>query len=151
MRYDASDIDEYIDLLPEERKEAIQQLRNIITTNIPEGFEETLSYGMISYVVPFHLYPQGYHAKAKEPLPFISIASQKNHIAFYHMGIYAMPELLAWFQEEYSKLVTTKLDIGKGCIRFRNLAKIPYELLGKLCSKVTLNEYINIYENVRNR
>lgn len=146
MRYEANNPEEYISQLPEDRQEAIKKLRKIITENLPAGFEETMSYGMIGFSVPHSLYPAGYHCKPSEPVPFISIASQKNFVAFYHMGIYIFPSILEWFVEEYPKYVKTKLDMGKGCIRFKKVENIPYELLAELCTKITVAEYLDKYE-----
>ncbi len=151
MTYSAETVDEYIDLIPEDRKEAITKLREAVLANIPEGFEECINYGMIGYVVPHSIYPDGYHCDPKLPLPFINIASQKNHIAVYHSGVYANEELLNWFTEEYKKQVPTKLDMGKSCIRFKNPRKIPFELIGELAKKVTVQDWIGMYEkNVKN-
>lgn len=137
---------EYIDNLPEDRKAVIEKLRAIITENLPEGFEEVINYGMLGYVVPHSLYPDGYHCDPNTPLPFINLASQKNHIAVYHSGIYADPELLAWFQGEYPKHLKTKLNMGKSCIRFKNMKTIPYDLIGELCSKMSPSDWIARYE-----
>ncbi|OBZ18305.1 hypothetical protein A8L34_01590 [Bacillus sp. FJAT-27264] len=147
MKYEASSPEDYIHQLPEERKQAIEALRKTVSDNLPEGFQETMAYDMIGYVVPHSIYPSGYHVKPEEPLPFISLASQKNFIAFYHMGIYTFPEVLAWFQKEYPKHVQTKLDMGKSCIRFKNPAVIPYNLLAELCRKITLADYLQRYED----
>jgi uncharacterized protein YdhG (YjbR/CyaY superfamily) len=147
MQSDSKTPQEYVDSLPEERKLAIQKLRNSIKLNLPEGFQEEMSYGMLGFVVPHSIYPKGYHCKPNLPLPFINIASQKNFIALYHMGIYANPELLNWFVAEYSKLVKSKIDIGKSCIRFKKMEDIPYELIGELAAKMTVSEWISIYEN----
>ncbi|MEM6298336.1 MAG: DUF1801 domain-containing protein [Bacteroidota bacterium] len=124
----------------------MKQLRQTILENLPEGFTETISYGMIGYVVPHELYPSGYHCDPKQPLPFMSIASQKSHIALYHMGIYANDELLDWFVEEYPKHMKTKLNMGKSCIRFTNPKKIPYDLLGQLVKKMSVKDWIEAYE-----
>ncbi|BBH22373.1 hypothetical protein Back11_37180 [Paenibacillus baekrokdamisoli] len=145
MKYEANSPEGYISQLPEDRQEAMERLRTTIKGNLPEGFEETIAYGMIGYVVPHRIYPSGYHANPKEPLPFMSIASQKNFIALYHMGIYGSPAILAWFQEEYPKHVTTKLDMGKGCIRFKKIASIPYDLIAELCRKITVEDYLKKY------
>ena len=139
---------EYIAELPEDRKEVMQNLREIILKNLPKGFEEIMQYGMISYVVPHSKYPAGYHCKPSDPLPFLSIASQKNHFAFYHMGIYSAPELLKWFTEEYPKHANGKLDMGKSCIRFKNPKNIPFDLLGQLTTKITVDDWIETYERV---
>lgn len=117
MQSKATTVEQYINELPEDRKEVISRLREIILANIPEGFEERMSYGMIGYVVPHSIYPDGYHCEPELPLPFINLASQKNHIAVYHSGIYADDDLLNWFTEEYKKQVPTKLDMHNhlGC------------------------------------
>ncbi len=136
----------YLEGLPAERKEVIGKLRNVILENLPEGYEETMNYGMIGYVVPHSLYPGGYHCTPELPLPFLNLASQKNHIGFYHMGIYAEPKLMDWFTSEFPKHSSRKLDMGKSCIRFKNLQDIPYELLGELVRKMSVDEWIALYE-----
>lgn len=138
--------DEYIRSLPEERQEAMQKLRITLKEHLPEGFEESIAYKMITFVVPHSIYPAGYHCDPKQALPFISIASQKNFIAFYHMGIYASPELMNWFTEEYVKVSKAKLDMGKSCIRFKKTDQIPFPLLAELASKMTVQDWIGTYE-----
>lgn len=147
MQSDCKTPQEYVDSLPEERKLIIEKLRKIIKLNLPEGFQEEMSYGMLGYVVPHSIYPKGYHCKPNLPLPFINIASQKNFIALYHMGVYANPELLDWFVAEYSKHVKSKIDMGKSCIRFKKMEDMPYELIGELAAKMTVSDWISIYEN----
>lgn len=139
--------DRYIAALSEDRQIVMQKLRETINKNLPQGFEETLQYGMISYVVPHSIYPDGYHCKPMEALPFMSISSMKNHIGFYHMGIYSDPNLLQWFTEEYPIHAKAKLDIGKSCIRFKNMKNIPYELLGTLTTKISVEKWIAKYES----
>jgi uncharacterized protein YdhG (YjbR/CyaY superfamily) len=143
--------DQYITELPEDRKEVMQKLRETVKKNLPKGFEETMQYGMISYVVPHSIYPAGYHCKPADPLPFLSIASQKNHIAFYHMGVYNDPKLYTWFTKEYPKHATGKLDMGKSCIRFKNPKNIPFDLLGELTTKITVEDWISKYESLLKR
>jgi uncharacterized protein YdhG (YjbR/CyaY superfamily) len=138
--------EQYIEQLTADRQVAVRELRKTILKNLPDGFSETVSYGMISFVVPHSIYPSGYHCDPKQPLPFISIASQKNFIALYHMGLFANPELLKWFTDEYPKHAKTKLDMGKSCIRFKKPDQIPFELIGDLCSKMTTKQWIEIYE-----
>jgi uncharacterized protein YdhG (YjbR/CyaY superfamily) len=138
--------EEYVESLPDDRKPVIQKLRQIISEKLPKGFQECMSYGMIGYVVPHSLYPAGYHCDPKLPLPFLSIASQKNFIAIYHMGIYAEPKLLAWFQAEYAKACKSKFDMGKSCIRLKKMDDIPFELIGELASKISPKEWIDLYE-----
>lgn len=147
MAIKAHSIAEYFNQLPEDRIAPMEQLRETILQNLPEGFKEEMSYGMPGYVVPHSLFPDGYHCDPKLPLPFLSFASQKNFIALYHMGIYAHPELLEWFVNEYPKHVKTKLDMGKSCIRFKNVKTIPYKLIGELCSKMSSEQWISIYSN----
>lgn len=146
MLIHAATPEEYIDLLPEDRKQIMKEIRSAVRDNLPEGFEETTEYGMITYYVPHSIYPPGYHVNPKDPLPFMAIASQKNHIAVYHMGIYMDNELLSWFTEEYEKAVPTKLDMGKSCIRFKNIRNVPVELIGQLSSRLTTKKYIELYE-----
>lgn len=152
MQSKAKSPEQYLNELPEERQAPMRQLRQTILDNLPEGFEEIMSYGMIGYVVPHSIFPDGYHCDPKLPLPFINIASQKNFIAVYHMGIYASPILLKWFQDEYPKHVKTKVDMGKSCLRFKKPESIPLELIGQLVSKMTVNEWIDLYQSqVMNR
>ncbi len=146
MKPESASLDIYVNSLPEERKYAIQKLRGIISKNLPKGYAETMNYGMIGYVVPHSLYPAGYHCDPKLPLPFINLASQKNFIALYHMGIYADDKLMEWFNIEYKKLDLPKLDMGKSCIRFKKVDQIPFELIGKLCKKITVKNWITTYE-----
>lgn len=141
-----SSVAEYINGLAEDRQVVIKKLQAIIKKNLPKGFEEEMSYGMIGYVVPHKLYPAGYHCDPKLPLPFLSIASQKNFIALYHMGMYAKPELLDWFTSEYPKHCKSKLDMGKSCVRFKKMEEIPYALLEELMKKMTVADWISIYE-----
>lgn len=138
--------EDYINQLPDDRKQVIGQLRKTILDNLPKGFVETMSYGAIAYVVPHSIYPDGYHCDPKQPLPFISIASQKNYIALYHTGMYGDTELTNWFKKEYPKHCKTKLDMGKGCIRFKRIEQIPYELIAELSGKMSKDEWIKIYE-----
>jgi uncharacterized protein YdhG (YjbR/CyaY superfamily) len=146
MQYKANSPEDYINQLPEDRKEPIKKLRAIINKNIPKGFEETISYGMIGYVVPHTMYPKGYHCTPELPLPFMNIASQKNFIAVYHMGVYAKKELLDWFVAEYPKHCKRKLDMGKSCMRFKYMDDIPYALIGELALKMTVKDWIDTYE-----
>ena len=146
MQSKASTPAEYIDSLPEDRKPVMQELRKQIRKNLPKGFKEEMNYGMLGYVVPHSIYPDGYKCDPKLPLPFMCIASQKNHISLYHMGIGADKKILNWFTNEYSKQTDAKLDMGKGCIRFKNLSKIPYKLIGELSSKMSTEDWINTYE-----
>lgn len=147
MKYIANSPEEYINQLPEERQDSFNKLRNTIIKHLPLGFEERMSYGMIGYVVPKSLYPAGYHCDPKLPLPFLNIASQKNFIALYHMGIYTDPELLQWFQSEYAQQCKYKLDMGKSCVRFKRMDDIPFDLIAELMEKMTPEDWINRYES----
>lgn len=147
MKIEANSVEEYINAVPEERKAAFKKLRETILRNIPEGFREEMSYGMIGYVIPHELYPPGYHVDPKLPLPFTNIASQKNFIGFYHSGIYAMPKLHDWFVEEYKKHSKYKLDMGKSCVRLKRPDDIPFDLIGELMAKVSPEEFIKVYES----
>lgn len=146
MKIEAKTVDEYISKLPQERQEAIKKLREIINKNIPKGFHEEISYGGIGWVVPHSIYPDGYHCDPKLPLPFMGLMSQKNFISLYHMGIYSDEKLKTWFEKEYKATCKTKLDMGKSCIRLKKIDDIPYDLIGQLASKMTPQEWINIYE-----
>lgn len=147
MTSNAKTAKEYLDSLPADRKPAMSRLRETVVQNLPNGFAEGMAWGMLGYAVPHSKYPAGYHCNPEQPLPFVSVASQKNFIALYHMGLYAMPELLKWFQEEYLKHSKTKLDMGKGCIRFKKPDAIPFDLIGELMKKVTPDEWIAVYES----
>jgi len=138
---------QYIEQIPPDRRNSFEMLRNVILENLPKGFSETINYGMIGYVVPFSIYPEGYQTNPKQPLPFINIASQKNYFALHHLGLYANKILLDWFVNEYPKHSKKKLDMGKGCVRFKDPKEIPFELIGKLISKISVSEWISIYES----
>ena len=144
-------VEAYFDALPEDRKVPMMKLRDAILKSLPKGFQEQMSYGMVGYVVPHSLYPKGYHCSPELPLPFLSIASQKNFIAVYHMGIYAKPELLNWFTDEYAKRVKGKLDMGKSCVRFKKPENIPFDLISELASKMTPQDWITTYESAFNK
>ena len=146
MQYKATSPEDYINQVPEERQETLKKLRKTIKENLPKGFEEGIQYGMIGYYVPHSIYPDGYHCKPEEPLPFMSFASQKNSVNLYHSGIYAVPEIHDWFVNEYPKHCKRKLDMGKSCIRFKKLEEIPFELIGELCTKLSVKNWIEIYE-----
>ncbi len=146
MQSKATTVEAYLQGIPEERKAAFTRLRETILANLPDGFEERMSYGMIGYVVPHSIYPDGYHCSPELPLPFANIASQKNFIALYHMGIYANKKLLDWFVSQFPKHSERKLDMGKSCIRFKKPEHIPFDLIGQLMQKMTVDDWISIYE-----
>ena len=146
MKIQANNVDEYLEQVPPERRVYFDALRDVVRSNLSNGFVEQISYGMIAYVVPHSRYPNGYHCDPSLPLPFASIASQKNFIGLYHMGIYANPNLLNWFVTEYPKHCKLKLDMGKSCIRFKKVEQIPYELVGELMRKMSIDDWIKLYE-----
>lgn len=147
MKIIAENPDHYIRQLPEDRQVVLSNLRKVISENLPDGFAETMQYDMITYVVPHSRYSSGYHCDPKQALPFLSIASQKNFVAVYHMGIYSDNNLLDWFTAEFAKTSKTKLDMGKSCIRFKKPEQIPFELIGELAQKITVDKWIEIYES----
>lgn len=147
MEANGKTVQEILDNVPEDRSVAFNKLHEVIVKNLPKGFEPGISYGGLGYVVPHSLYPNGYHCKPIEPLPFAGLASQKNSINFYHMGVYSDPKLLEWFVSEYPKHSKQKLDMGKSCVRFKKLDEIPYELIGDLMKKMSVEDWINAYES----
>ena len=146
MTSNAKTPQDYIDQLPEERKEAVNKLRNVILAQLPKGFSEGIGYGMLGYVVPHTIYPSGYHCDPKQPLPFMALASQKNSINFYHMGIYANKDIYDWFVNEFPKHSKKKLDMGKSCMRFKKPEDIPFQLIGELVAKISVEDWIATYE-----
>lgn len=146
MKAEGNSVTEILANVPADRLEAFRKLHEVIIENLPAGYEAGISYGGLGYVVPHTIYPSGYHCKPSEPLPFAGIASQKHSINFYHMGIYSDPELLNWFVTEYPKHSNQKLDMGKSCIRFKKFDQIPYKLIAELMTKISVEEWINIYE-----
>lgn len=147
MQSKAATVDAYLAEVPEDRQKAMAKLRSVIKKNLPKGFKEGMGYGMMGWSVPHSIYPAGYHCNPKDPLPFMGIASQKNSINLYHMGIYANPKLLKWFQDAHAKASPKKLDMGKSCIRYKKPEDIPFELIGELASKITPQEWIEMYES----
>lgn len=151
MKIEAADVDAYYASVPEDRKPAMNKLRGIFKKHLPKGFEEGLGYGMPTFSVPLKMYPKGYHVKPGTPLGMISIASQKNFIALHHLGIYFNGELTKWFTEEYPKHSKTKLDMGKGCIRFKKPDAIPFDLIAELAKKISPQDFIAAYEKALKR
>lgn len=148
MQSKAKTLEDYLSEIPEERKEAFQKLRDVINQNLDKQFVECMNYGMIGYVIPHEIYPNGYHCDPKLPLPFMNLASQKNFIALYHMGLYGDSNMLEWFQTEFPKHSKYKLDMGKSCIRFKKMDGIPYDLIGELCKKMSAKQWIETYEKM---
>jgi hypothetical protein len=146
MQSKATTVEQYLAELPADRQKAMNELRKVIKKNLPKGFKEGMGYGNMGWSVPHSLYPPGYHCTPELPLPFMGIASQKNFIAVYHMGIYADPKLLKWFTDAHAKASSKKLDMGKSCIRYKKPEDIPIDLIGELASKMTVQDWINMYE-----
>ena len=151
MQSKANTPEQYLAELPEERRVVMEKLRKVTLENLPKGFKEVMAYGMLGYVVPHELYPKGYHCDPKLPLGFFNIASQKNSINMYHMVIYGNKEIHDWFVSEYPKHCNSKLDMGKSCVRFKKLDDIPYNLIGELLSKITVEQWIEMYKKMLKR
>lgn len=148
MQYQAKTSKEYIDQLPDERKEVVQKIYNILQEYMPKGFEYRINYKMPSVVIPKSTYEGGYHCDPSLPVPFVSVASQKNFVALYHSGIYAIPELYDWFVAEFPKHSKRKLDMGKSCIRFKKMDDIPYDLIKELAEKISPEQYLEVYKKM---
>ncbi len=147
MQIPATSVEDYISKIPEERQEVFGKFFKTINDNLPKDFQENISYGMIGWAVPLEVYPAGYHCTPGSPLPFMALASQKNFIAFYHMGMYAKPDLLDWFVAEFPKYSKRKLDMGKSCVRFKKMDDIPFELIAEVCKRMTIEDWIKCYES----
>ncbi|MGZ8938773.1 MAG: DUF1801 domain-containing protein [Limisphaerales bacterium] len=147
MQSSAKTVPEYLKELPADRREAINAVRSVILANLPKGYEECMSYGMIGYVVPHSIYPKGYQCNPKVPLPFVNLASQKNHMAFYLMCCYGDPKLKAWFEKAW-KDAGKKFDMGGGCVRFKKLEDVPLEVIGQLVASLPVDVYISRIEKV---
>ena len=145
MQSRAATVDQYLAELPPDRREAISAIRDVIRKNLPKGYEEGMGYGMIGYAIPHSVYPAGYHCNPKQPVPFASLASQKNHMALYLMCLYSDPAFEAWFRDEWAKS-GKKLDMGKSCIRFKRLEDVPLRLIGETIKKVPVKEFLAFYE-----
>ncbi len=143
----ATTVTAFLDSLPDERKAAVKKLRQVVKKNLPAGFKEIVDKGMIHYVVPHSKYPDGYHCDPKQPLPFVSLSSTKGHVGVHHMGVYADPKMITWFQKEWPKHVKTKIDMGKSCLRLKKMDAIPYDLIGELMTKMTPDDWIKRYED----
>jgi len=151
MQSKATTPEQYLSELPEDRRIVMEKLRSVASKKLPKGFNEVMSYGMLGYVVPHEIYPNGYHCTPELPLPFFNIASQKNSINIYHMALYGDKQLYDWFVTEYPKHCKSKLDMGKSCVRFKKLDDIPFDLIGELLSKLTVEDWIKMYEKMLKR
>lgn len=151
MQSKATTVEAYVAELPEDRQKMINDFRKVIKKNLPKGFQECMNYGMIGWVVPHSKYPGGYHCNPKDPLPFMGLASQKNSVNFYHMGIYGDPKLLKWFTDEHAKASSKKLDMGKSCVRYKKAEDMPLKLIGELAAKISVDDWIARYEKMLKR
>lgn len=147
MQSKANSVEDYLRELPEDRRQAISKVREVILENLPKGFVECMQYGMIGYVIPLEDYPDTYNG---QPLGLAALASQKNHMAVYLSNIYADKEDEKWFTEEYKK-TGKKMDVGKSCVRFKKLEDLPLELIGKAVARTSKAEFIKNYEEGRNK
>lgn len=141
----AQTVEEYLNELPADRREAITATRNVILEHLPEGYDETMQYGMISYVIPLERYPVTYN---RLPLAYASLASQKNYMSLYLMNVYGDTETERWFTERY-KASGRKLNMGKSCVRFKTLEDLPLELVGEVIARTTVADFIERYEAAR--
>jgi Domain of unknown function (DU1801) len=147
MKSSATTVEEYVQGLPADRRTAISSVRRVILANLPKGYVECMSYGMIGYVVPHSLYPAGYHCNPKLPLPLANLGSQKNHMALHVMTIYGDPATEQWFRKTWSA-TGKKLDMGKCCVRFQKLEDVPLDVIGQLIARVPVKDYIARVEKV---
>jgi hypothetical protein len=145
MQSSAKTVQEYLKELPADRREAINAVRGVILENLPKGYEERMSYGMLGYVVPHSIYPKGYQCNPKLPLPFVNLGSQKNHMALHLMCCYCDPKLKAWFEKAW-KDAGKKFDMGGGCVRFKKLEDVPLEVIGQLVASMPVDVYIRRIE-----
>ena len=145
MQSKATTPEEYLDELTDERRAAISAVRDVVLENLPDGYEEMMEFGMITYAVPLSVFPKTYN---KKPLMYAALASQKRHMALYLTNVYGDGSLEAWFRERY--LATGKrMDMGKSCVRFRKLDDLPLELVGETIAKTPLDEFLEIYRASR--
>ena len=146
MQSKATTVKAYLAELPEDRREAIQAVRDVILKNLPKGYEEGMQYGMIGYYVPHSIHPDGYHCDPSQPLPFAALASQKRHMAVYLMSIYGNPEHETWFRDAWAKS-GKKLDMGKSCVRFRRIEDVPLKVIGQAIRRVPVKKLIEYYDD----
>jgi len=150
MNRNAATVKEYLADLPEDRRKALEAVRKVFRANLDKDYAEGMQYGMIGYFVPHSVYPPGYHCDPRQPLPFAGMASQKHHMSLYMMCVYGDPEPQAWFRSEWAK-TGKKLDMGKGCVRFKKLDDLPLELIGEAIRRVPTQKFIEFYETTLKR
>ena len=147
VKSDASTVDSYLAELPAERREALEAVREVILANLPQGYEECMTFGMIGYVIPLSRYPKTYN---NQPLPLAALASQKRHMAVYLNNVYGDPETLEWFTSAY-EASGKRLDMGKSCVRFTKLANLPLELIGETIARTSVDDFLSFYEEARSK
>jgi hypothetical protein len=147
MQSTAATVEEYLAELPEDRRAAMSAVRAVILANLPEGYAETMQYGMIGYVVPHSIYPPGYHCDPKQALPYAHLGSQKNYMSLYLMGVYMHEETSTWFREAWAA-TGKKLDMGKSCVRFKKAEDLPLEVIGQVIARIPAERYITGMEAV---
>ena len=147
VKSDAATVEAYLAELPAERREAVEAVRRTILANLPDGYEEQMSFGMIGYVVPLSRYPDTYN---KEPLALAALASQKRHMAVYLNNVYGDPATLEWFTAAYAAS-GKRLDMGKSCVRFKRLADLPLDVIGETVARTSLEEFLAFYESARSK
>jgi hypothetical protein len=147
MQSKATTVGQYLKELPADRRAAISELRRVIRRNLPKGFQEGMQYGMIGYYVPHKLYPAGYHCDPKQPLPYVSLASQKNHMSLYLCAAYHNKRENDWFQKAWQE-TGKKLDMGKSCIRFKKIADVPLDVVAAAVARMSVDEFVEFYESV---
>jgi hypothetical protein len=145
MQSTAPTVEAYLASLPADRREAIERVRTVINENLPSGYAEGMQYGMIGWFVPHAVYPPGYHCDPKQPLPFVSLASQKNHMAVYLCSVYMAPGELAWFEQAW-RATGKRLDMGKSCVRFKTLDGVALGVLGESVSRWPVPRFVAAYE-----
>ena len=143
----AETVEEYLNELPPERCEIVSEVRDVILQNLPEGYAESMNWGMISYEIPLEVYPDTYNG---QPLSYAALAAQKNHYAVYLMGVYQLPDQEAKLREGFKK-AGKKLDMGKSCVRFRKLENFPLDVIGELIASISPEEMIASYEKSRKK
>ncbi|HEB52752.1 MAG TPA: DUF1801 domain-containing protein [bacterium] len=144
-RSTATTVEQYLDGLPLDRRVAIEAVRQVVLDNLGPGFEEGIQYGMIGYFVPHSVYPNGYHCDPRQPLPYLSLAAQKNHFAIYLMGLYMDPDGAAWFERAW-RATGKKLDMGRACVRFKKLEDVPLDVVAEAIRRMPAKRYIATYE-----
>jgi hypothetical protein len=148
MQSKAATVAQYLKALPADRREAIEAVRGVILKNLPKGYAEGIQYGMIGYFVPHDVYPPGYHCDPKQPLPFVSLASQKNHMAVYLYCLYSDPDMLDWFREAWAA-TGRKLDMGKSCVRFKKLDQVALDVVADAIRAIPVKDFVAHYDASR--